>query len=235
MSAANHHTDELGNNLPDLHFPDDIRYIAIEGVIGVGKSSLAKILSDRIVAELVEEPFTENPFLEKFYQNRQTWAFQTQLWFLLSRHRQLQNTFGQEDLFRPRVISDYTLDKDRIFALQNLTDNEMQMYDTVAHALQKDIVKPDFVVFLQASVSTLFSRIHHRDRQMERDIEGNYLRDLVDRYNHHFFHYEDTPVLIVNTDHIDFVNNEKDREDLLKVIVQCPPGLTYYAPGGNTL
>jgi deoxyadenosine/deoxycytidine kinase len=218
-----------------LRLPDDVRYLAIEGVIGVGKSSLAGIISQRLSAELLEEPFTENPFLEKFYADREAWAFQTQLWFLLSRHRQLMETFAQEDLFRSLVISDYTLDKDRIFALQNLSDNEMSMYDTVANALQRDMVKPDYVVYLQGSVPTLLERIGKRDRAMERGIEGNYLRDLVDRYNHHFFHYEDTPVLIVNTDHIDFVHNEQDREDLLKAIEACPPGLTYYAPRSRSL
>jgi len=216
-----------------LKLPDDIRYLAIEGVIGVGKSSLANIIAERLDAELLEEPFTENPFLEKFYSDRDAWAFQTQLWFLLSRHRQLKETFEQEDLFRNLVIADYTLDKDRIFALQNLSENEMFMYDTVSVALAKEVIKPDFVVYLQASVSTLLDRIRKRDRTMERTIEGNYLRDLVERYNHHFFHYEDTPVLIVNTDHIDFVHNEKDREDLLKVIEQCPPGMNFYAPRPN--
>jgi len=218
-----------------LKLPEEIRYLAIEGVIGVGKSSLANVFAERLGADLIEEPFTENPFLEKFYADREAWAFQTQLWFLLSRHRQLKDVFGQEDLFRTTVISDYTLDKDRIFALQNLSDNEMSMYDTVANALAHEIIKPDFVVYLQASVPTLLERIHKRDRTMERTIEGNYLRDLVDRYNHHFFHYEETPVLIINTDSIDFVHNEEDREDIFKAIEACPPGLTYYAPRSRTL
>lgn len=213
-----------------IKLPEEIRYLAIEGVIGVGKSSLASILAERMGADLVEEPFAENPFLEKFYSDREAWAFQTQLWFLLSRHRQLKEVFEQEDLFRSIVVSDYTLDKDRIFALQNLSDNEMHMYDTVATALANQVVKPDFVIYLQASVSTLLERIHKRGRSMENTIEGNYLRDLVDRYNHHFFHYDETPVLIINTDNIDFVHNEHDREDLLKAIEACPPGLTYYAP-----
>ena len=218
-----------------IHLPDEIRYIAIEGVIGVGKSSLATMLAEQLGAELLEEPFTENPFLDKFYQDRDAWAFQTQLWFLLSRHRQLKDTFEQEDLFRTIVVADYTLDKDRIFALQNLTENEMSMYDTVSKALAQEVVKPDFVVYLQASVPTLVERIRKRGREMERSIEGNYLRDLVDRYNHHFFHYEDTPVLIINTDKIDFVNNEADRNDVLKAIEACPPGMTFYAPRSRSL
>jgi len=105
----------------------------------------------------------------------------------------------------------------------------------VSTALAQEIVKPDFVVYLQASVPTLVERIRKRGREMERSIEGNYLRDLVDRYNHHFFHYDDTPVLIINTDKIDFVNNEADRADILKAIEACPPGMTFYAPRSRTL
>jgi len=218
-----------------MKLPSEIRYLAIEGVIGVGKSSLVEVLGERLQATLLMEQFEENPFLEKFYTDREAWAFQTQLFFLLSRHRQLQETFAQHDLFRPLVVSDYTLDKDRIFAVQNLSDHELSMYDTVAKALRRDSVQPDFVVYLQASVPTLLERIRKRDRAMERTIEGNYLRDLVERYNHHFFHYEEAPVLIVNTDQIDFVENPKDLEDLLKAIEQCPPGLNFYAPQGNSL
>jgi len=213
-----------------MKLPEDIRYMAIEGAIGVGKSSLAEILGERLQAYLLLEQFEENPFLEKFYEHREAWAFQTQLFFLLSRHRQLQETFSQHDLFRPLVISDYTLDKDRIFAVQNLSEHELVMYDTVARALNRELIKPDYIIYLQASVPTLIERIRKRDRAMERRIEGNYLRDLVERYNHYFFHYNDAPVLIVNTDQIDFVENEKDREELLKVIETCPPGLSYYSP-----
>lgn len=223
-------TNPIAEDVIPLKLPEEVRYLAIEGVIGVGKSSLANILAERMGADLVEEPFAENPFLEKFYADKEAWAFQTQLWFLLSRHRQLKEIFEQEDMFRSVVVSDYTLDKDRIFALQNLSENEMHMYDTVANALANQVVKPDYVVYLQANVSTLLERINRRGRSMESSIEGNYLRDLVDRYNHHFFHYEDTPVLIVNTDNIDFVHNEADREDLIRAIEACPPGLTYYAP-----
>lgn len=228
-------SNPVAEGVTPMKLPEEIRYLAIEGVIGVGKSSLASILAERLGADLVEEPFSENPFLEKFYADREAWAFQTQLWFLLSRHRQLKEIFEQEDLFRSMVVSDYTLDKDRIFALQNLSDNEMHMYDTVSGALANQVVKPDFVVYLQGSVSTLLERIHKRGRSMETTIEGNYLRDLVERYNHHFFHYEDTPVLIINTDNIDFVHNEEDRDDLLKAIEACPPGLTYYAPRNRRL
>ena len=210
-----------------------IRFLAIEGVIGVGKTTLAELLANELEATFLQEEFTENPFLEKFYDDKEAYAFQTQLFFLLSRHRQFQDTFIQHDLFRNLVVSDYTLDKDRIFAMQNLSEAEMSMYDTVSAALERDRVKPDYVVYLQASVPTLMHRIKKRDRPMERTIEGNYLRDLVDRYNHHFLHYEDCPVLIVNTDHIDFVENEKHLQQVLQAIASCPAQTTYYVPEGH--
>ena len=210
-----------------------IRFVAVEGVLGVGKTTLAQILSEELECTCLEEEFAENPFLERFYNNREAFAFQTQLFFLISRHRQFQDTFIQHDLFRNLVVSDYTLDKDRIFAMQNLSEEELVMYDTVAEALDKERIKPDYVIYLQASVPTLMHRIRKRDRPMERTIEGNYLRDLVDRYNHHFLHYEDCPVLIINTDHIDFVENPKHRQQLLNAIASCPAQTTYYVPEGN--
>ena len=210
-----------------------IRFLAIEGVIGVGKTTLAEMLASDLEATLLQEEFAENPFLPKFYEDKEAYAFQTQLFFLLSRHRQFQDTLLQHDLFRNLVISDYTLDKDRIFAMQNLTEAELTMYDTVSDALGKNAVKPDYIVYLQASVPTLMHRIKKRDRPIERTIEGNYLRDLVDRYNHHFLHYEDCPVLIVNTDNIDFVEYERHRQQLLQAIFSCPAQTTYYAPEGN--
>lgn len=213
-----------------MRLPHDIRFLAIEGVIGVGKTTLAQEITERLGATLLLEEFAENPFLEKFYADHEAWAFQTQLFFLLSRHRQFQDVFLQHDLFRNLVVSDYTFDKDRIFALQNLSDHEMAMYDTVAKVLERDRVRPDYVVYLQASVPTLLDRIHRRDRPMERSIEGNYLRDLVERYNHHFFHFNDCPVLIINTDHIDFVEHKGDLEEIIRIIGSCPPGTTVYSP-----
>jgi deoxyadenosine/deoxycytidine kinase len=210
-----------------------IRFLAIEGVIGAGKTSLARVLADKLEATLIEEEFAENPFLPKFYENPEAFAFQTQLFFLLSRHRQFQDTFVQNDLFWNLVLSDYTFDKDRIFALQNLTDSEMAMYETVSAVLSRDLPKPDFIVYLQASVQTLMHRIQGRNRPMERGIEGNYLRDLLERYNHHFWHYSDCPVLIVNTDNIDFVHNEKHLSQILDAIASCPAQTTYLVPEGG--
>jgi deoxyadenosine/deoxycytidine kinase len=130
-------------------------------------------------------------------------------------------------------VSDYTFDKDRIFASQNLTENEMTMYDQVSNALVHDIRKPDYVVYLQASVSTLLQRIRGRGRAMEKSIDGNYLSDLQDRYDHHFWHYTDAPVLIINTDNIDFVHNESHLQIVLNAIASCPSQTTYFVPEGN--
>lgn len=216
-----------------MNLSGDIRFLAIEGVIGVGKTSLAKVLSEKLNATLIEEEFTENPFLEKFYEMPEAYAFQTQLFFLLSRHRQFQDTFVQNDLFRHLVISDYTFDKDRIFALQNLSESELAMYETVSGTLNKNAPVPDLIVYLQASVQTLMKRIQKRNRPMERFIEGNYLRELSQRYNHHFFHYKESPVLIVNTDQIDFVRNPKHLEQVLNAIEASPLQTTYFVPEGG--
>lgn len=211
----------------------DIRFLAIEGVIGVGKTSLAKVLAEQLDATLLEEMFEENPFLEKFYQQPDEYAFQTQLFFLLSRHRQLLDTFLQNDLFRNLIISDYTFDKDRIFALQNLSDDEMYMYDAVLKTLDNNVPRPDYIIYLQASVETLINQIKGRNRPMERAIDGNYLRDLLERYDHHFWHYSDCPVLIINTDKVDFVNNENHLNQILKVIESWPSQTTYFIPEGS--
>lgn len=176
-----------------------VHFLAIEGVIGVGKSSLAKIISERWNAVFIEENFAENPFLEKFYQNKEAYAFQTQLFFLLDRHKQLQNSALQSDLFHDLLVSDYTYDKDQIFAAQNLQESEYTMYEQVANTLNKGIPHPDLVVYLQASVPTLLNRIHGRGRAMEKSIEGSYLQSLMDRYDQHFWNYPYCPVLIIDS------------------------------------
>ena len=211
----------------------NIHFMAIEGVIGVGKTSLARTISERWNAMFIEENSADNPFLPKFYENRAAYAFQTQLFFLLDRFKQLQNSALQSDLFHDLLVSDYTFDKDRIFASQNLTENELTMYDQVSNALNHDIRKPDYVVYLQASVPTLLKRIRGRGRSMEKTIDGNYLSDLQDRYDHHFWHYTDAPVLIINTDNIDFVHNESHLQMVLNAIASCPSQTTYFVPEGN--
>ncbi len=210
-----------------------VHFLAIEGVIGVGKSSLAKIISERWNAMFIEENFAENPFLEKFYQNKEAYAFQTQLFFLLDRHKQLQNSALQSDLFHDLLVSDYTYEKDQIFAAQNLQESEYAMYEQVARNLNRDIPHPDLVVYLQASVSTLLDRIHGRGRSMEKSIEASYLKALMERYDHHFWNYPYAPVLIINTDHIDFVHNESHLQLVLDAIASCPRQTTYFVPEGK--
>ena len=211
-----------------------VHFLAIEGVIGVGKTSLARLIAERWNAFCIEENYEENPFLEKFYQNKEAYAFQTQLFFLLDRHKQLQNYAMQSDLFHDLLVSDYTYDKDQIFAAQNLTnDSEYAMYETVSKALSHDMPKPDLVVYLQASIPTLLERVKKRGRAMEKAIEGNYLKDLQARYDHHFWHYKDAPVLIINTDNIDFVHNENHLQMVLDAIAECPHQTTYFVPEGK--
>ncbi len=213
-----------------MNLPEDIRYIAVEGVIGSGKTSLARLLAKELKADLIEEVVEENPFIEKFYQDPKAYAFQTQIFFLLSRYKQLNTNLEQQNLFFPLTLSDYTLDKDRIFAHINLTDDELQMYDTVANSLIRDIMKPDYVIYLQASVDVLLKRIQKRGREMERNMSPDYLISLSNMYNHHFFNNTECPVLIVNTDQIDFVENPKDLQALLHTISEFPPGISFYNP-----
>ena len=210
-----------------------IHFIAIEGVIGVGKTTLAQIIAQRWNAMSIEENYDKNPFLEKFYENPEAYAFQTQLFFLLDRHKQLQNCGLQSDLFHDVLVSDYTYDKDQIFASQNLSDSEYAMYETIARSLDKDIPKPDLVVYLQASVPVLLERIRSRGRSLEKAIEVNYLKDLQERYDHHFWHYTSAPVLIINTDNIDFVHNENHLNLILDAISSCPTQTTYFVPQGS--
>lgn len=210
-----------------------IHFLAIEGAIGVGKTSLAKIIAERWNAMFIEENFSENPFLEKFYQNKEAYAFQTQLFFLLDRHKQLQHSALQSDLFHDLLVSDYTYDKDQIFAAQNLQESEYSMYEQISKSLDHDIPKPDLVVYLQASVPTLLKRIHGRGRAMERTIEGSYLQALMDRYDFHFWNYPHAPVLIINTDNIDFVHNESHLQLVLDAIAACPRQTTYFVPEGK--
>jgi len=210
-----------------------VHFLAIEGVIGVGKTSLARIIAERWNGLCIEENFDENPFLEKFYEDPVPYAFQTQLFFLLDRHKQLQNYAMQSDLFHDLIVADYTYDKDAIFAAQNLSDSEYAMYEQIARTLDRDVPRPDLVVYLQASIPTLLSRIKSRGRAMEKTIEGNYLKDLQGRFDLHFWHYPHAPVLIINTDHIDFVHNENHLKMVLDAIAACPQQTTYFVPEGN--
>ncbi len=205
------------------------RYIGVEGVIGVGKTSLARMLAERLKAKLVLEEVEENPFLKDFYKDRARFAFQTQMHFLFSRYQQ-QRTLRQTELFSERMVADYLFAKDRIFARLNLSERELALYERLVGWLELEVLKPDVVVYLQATADTLMERIARRARPFERDMERAYIEQLVQAYNHFFFHYADAPLLVVNTNAIDFVNNPDDFEDLLTRILSHGQGTVYYTP-----
>lgn len=207
----------------------DHRYIVVEGPIGVGKSSLANILAERMQARRVMEIVEENPFLASFYTDRNKYAFQTQMFFLLSRYKQQQELF-QQDLFNSVTVSDYLFAKDRIFASLTLDPNELGLYDRVFEALGTRVTKPDLVIYLQARIDVLLQRIKKRGREFERKFDPQYLEDLCRHYNEFFFHYGETPLLVINTSDIDFVNNEEDLANLLRVIKGMKKGVQHYIP-----
>ena len=205
------------------------RYIAVEGVIGVGKTSLSKLLTERLKAQLVLEEVEENPFLKDFYKDRARYAFQTQMHFLFSRFQQQRN-LRQLELFSERTVSDYLFQKDRIFASLNLSERELALYDRRVGWLELEVMTPDVVVYLQAHPDTLMERIARRNRPFEKDMDRDYIARLNDAYNHYFFHYTDTPLLVVNTNAIDFVNEPDDYEDLVRRILSHRQGTMYYTP-----
>jgi deoxyguanosine kinase len=204
-------------------------YIAIEGVIGVGKTCFAQLLAERMSARLVLEKFEENPFLEDFYHDPERYAFQTQLFFLLSRYRQ-QLELKQVDLFHNLLVSDYMFDKDKLFANLNLNDKELVLYNLIARLLEKEIPKPDLVVFLQASTDRLLMNIKKRGRSYEREISREYIESLNQIYNEYFFRYNSSPLLIINTNEIDFVKNQDDLNELLVLLQKPISGTVYYNP-----
>jgi deoxyadenosine/deoxycytidine kinase len=208
---------------------EDLRFIAIEGVIGAGKTSLTARLSQTLGAKAIYEEFEKNPFLEDFYDDPEHFAFQTQIFFLLSRYQQ-QQTLRQHDLFQQCMVSDYIFAKDRIFATLNLNEKEMKLYDNLARIMEKDIVKADLVIYLQSSTKHLMELIRRRGRKIEKNINDDYIQALNELYNNFFFHYNETPLLVINTDEIDFVHNESDYQDILYEINQHSTGTKYYIP-----
>jgi|TARA_B110000240_G_scaffold197612_1_gene253488 deoxyguanosine kinase len=207
----------------------NLYYIAIEGPIGVGKTSLANLMSKELSARLVREEFDENPFLPDFYKDPERFAFQTQLFFLLQRYRQ-QQELRQVDMFQKLLITDYMFVKDRLFASLNLSEKEMQLYDTVANLLERNIIKPDLVIYLQADTDTLMKNIAKRGREMETGITYEYIDALSQVYTEYFFRYQDTPLVIINTNNIDFVHNEDDLKEVIKYIRQPVSGTKFFNP-----
>jgi deoxyguanosine kinase len=208
------------------------RYIVVEGPIGVGKTSLVDLLSERLGARKLLEVAEDNPFLPNFYKDPRRYAFQTQLWFLLNRFRQQQDLL-QFDLFRQTLLADYLFAKDKIFAYLTLEDHELSLYERVHALLQVRVPTPDLVIFLQASTEALLERIAIRGKAYEREIDRTYLAELNEAYTHFFFHYAASPLLVVNTSDIDFVNRREDFEDLIRKIGETRAGMHYYVPLGS--
>ena len=196
---------------------ETLRYIAVEGIIGAGKTTLARMLARQMKARLVLEEFEENPFLPDFYKDADRWAFHTQLAFLASRFKQ-QKPLLSRDLFHQRTISDYTFDKDRIFAHITLTGDELVLYESLYTLMEPTTATPDLVVYLRSSVDRLMKNITLRDRDYERNMQREYIADLTQAYDHYFNNYTRGPLLIVNSTELDFVNKRKDFEHLLEQI-----------------
>jgi deoxyguanosine kinase len=211
----------------DLQF----RHIAVEGPISAGKTALAERLATRLDATLVLED-TENPFLADFYADRPGSALQAQLFYLIARHRQ-QTTLQQADLFSQVTVADYLFDKDKIFAYLNLDDNELFIYQRLYDLLSRDVPSPDLVIYLQAPTDVLLRRT--RSRRTETEVDGfepdaDYLKELNEAYNHFFFHYEATPLLVVETSQFDSDVSDEALDDLVRQISQMGAGTRYYVP-----
>ncbi len=205
------------------------RYLAIEGAIGVGKTSLARRLADAFGTEPVLERPEENPFLERFYQARARFALPTQLFFLFQRARQIQ-ALKQSDMFRPGYVADFMLEKDTLFARVNLADDELRLYEQVYAQLRLDLPVPDQVIYLQAPVDVLMERIRKRDLGYEHLIDRAYLQDVVDAYTQFFYHYTAGPLLVVNAAEINFVDSDKDFTVLVEHIRKHCSGRHFFNP-----
>lgn len=211
-----------------------LRYVAVDGPIGVGKTTFCRILADRIGGHLVLEEADSNPFLKDFYRDRRRYALQTQFFFLLSRYAQ-QKELIEYDLFKKKIVADYTFEKDLLFAQSNLTEDELSLYKQVAELLKKNLPKPDLVVFLTASPDVLLARIKKRNITYERNFDAEYLTSVVDAYNHYFFHYNRTPLLVIKTDQLDFVENSKHLDEIFNQIAEMRQGTRYFTRGDEML
>lgn len=213
----------------EVRIPDGPRFVVVEGPIGVGKTSLAKRLSQSFASELILEGADNNPFLERFYRNRREAALPTQLYFLLQRAQQIEN-LRQRDLFAPVRVADFLIEKDRLFAELNLDPMELQLYDEVATKLDLDPPKPDLVIYLQAPAEILMQRVARRGVEHEQFIDAHYLERLGNAYAEFFHNYTDAPLLIVNAASIDPIHRESDYQELLSTILGVKSGRHFFNP-----
>jgi deoxyadenosine/deoxycytidine kinase len=207
-------------------------YVAVEGVIGVGKTLVTQRLAERLDATTVLEDWASNPFLKPFYDGQAGAAFQTELFFLLSRYRQQQELL-QRRLFSQATLCDYVFEKSKLFAYLNLDDSELLIYEKLYSLLAETVPRPDLVVYLQAPTEVLLRRIRQRGRPEEARLSEEYLAEANRAYNHYFFHYTQTPLLVVNTADVDFAAVPEDLDDLLKQVRQMGKGTQYYVPQGR--
>ena len=215
--------------LPEVSRMMRFQYIAVEGVIGVGKTAVVERLAERLDATTVLEEWSANPFLRPFYEGAPGAAFQVELFFLLSRYRQ-QQELQQRNLFQQYTVSDYVFEKSRLYAYLNLEDSELLIYEKLYALLAESVPRPDLVVYLQAPTEVLLKRIRTRGRPEESRLGEEYLAEVNRAYNHYFFHYSQTPLLVVNTTDLDFVKRPEDMDDLMKQIQGMGKGTQYYVP-----
>jgi deoxyadenosine/deoxycytidine kinase len=204
-------------------------YIAVDGPIGVGKTAVVERLAERLEAATLLEEWGQNPFLKGFYDGAQGAAFQVELFFLLSRYRQ-QQELRQRSLFSQVTIADYVFEKSKLFAFLNLEDSELIIYEKLYGLLAEAAPRPDLAVYLQAPTEVLMKRIRARGRPEEAHLSEDYLAEVNRAYNHYFFHYTQTPLLVVNTAEVNFAKSDQDLDDLLRQIRNMGKGTQYYVP-----
>jgi deoxyguanosine kinase len=208
------------------------RFIAVEGSIGAGKTTLSKLLAEKYDAKLVLEVDEENPFIAKFYEDRTTYAFQTQIFLLLSRYNQYIE-LAQGELFSSMVITDYLFQRDRLFAHLNLKGHELALYEQIYSLIANKVPTPDLVIFLQGDNDVLQARVDKRGREYEELMEFDYLCKVNKIFNNYFFYYSETPLLVVNTNELDFIEKKIDLDDLISKINSHKIGREYYSPLGS--
>lgn len=230
-----------GSTLPEHSFPKHSfpkysfpKYMAVEGPIGVGKTSLTKRFAETFNYQTLLETSETNPFLERFYRNRRQAALPTQLFFLFERVRQLED-LKQGDMFEPVRVADFIIEKDRLFAEINLDKDELKLYENIYDHLVLDAPTPDLVIYLQAPADVLMERVIRRGIKYERSIEKNYLNQLVEAYTRFFHYYDKSPLLIVNATQVDLVNNEEDYNALVNFLPKVTQGRHYYNPAPSIL